>query len=289
MKKIFLYTVYTVVFALSSNAQNLVLNGGFETAVSPLPGGTSVPPYPAFLDDWSAANTDGEFIFDLTLAHTGTGFFSVLQNAGACPQTYWLGAASVFGGYDRVLQIIPVTASTTYQFSCWIRSGNSLRYSGYSDGNALIQIEEFAPVPAPLDSVSFFTPPSWGNLTRTFTTGPSCTAIAILFSGYSVNNVDVWVDDVSLTTETGFNNNYSGSYISVSPNPFEDELIVYSTKKPGIQLPVKIKMFDVSGREVLSKELSVNRKLITVNLNKGIYFVYIYTADGIEIKKVVKQ
>src|SRR6185503_21078158 len=87
-----------------SNSQNLILNGGFETATDVgWPYGNSLTPYPFFTDGWAAVDVDGEFMYSDTLAHTGTGFLSVLQNAGANPVVDWLGISSG-GGYDRAIQ-----------------------------------------------------------------------------------------------------------------------------------------------------------------------------------------
>src|ERR1044071_9269282 len=93
LQKIILSTLILIVIILNSAfSQNLLQNAGFETATVGLPFGTSLPAFPAVLDDWSAVNTDGEFLYDATLPHSGTGFMSVLQNAGANPVTDWLGA-----------------------------------------------------------------------------------------------------------------------------------------------------------------------------------------------------
>ena len=44
--------------------QNLILNPGFETAMTGPPIGDPLPPYPNVLDHWTAVNVDGEFIFN---------------------------------------------------------------------------------------------------------------------------------------------------------------------------------------------------------------------------------
>lgn len=177
--------------------QNLLLNAGFETATVGMPGGTPIPFYPATLDSWTAANTDGEFIYDLTKAHTGTGFLSVLQNAGANPVTPWTGVHSM-SGYDRAGQVVAVSPATDYQLDFWYKYGDGTRY-GYGAGDLILNIEQTSPSVSPLLSQTIPTTATWQQISISFTTGPTTTEIIVLFSAAGNSNTDIWIDDASLT------------------------------------------------------------------------------------------
>ncbi|MBK8845960.1 MAG: carbohydrate binding domain-containing protein [Bacteroidetes bacterium] len=189
--------------SLNSFAQNLVLNAGFETANVGLPFGSPIPFFPNVLDNWSAVNVDGEFMFDLSLAHSGTGFLSVLNNPNGNPQLPWLGTTNNGNGFDRVMQVVNVMPNTTYQLSFWVRHGDGLRYGGYDDGTLLVEVEEFTAVQQVIDSFHIDLTTAWTSYQYSFTTLPGTTSIALLFSCFGVDAADAWIDDVEVSIQGG--------------------------------------------------------------------------------------
>jgi hypothetical protein len=282
MKKL---TILFLFVCTMSHAQNLILNGGFETATVGLPTGTPFPPYPTFLDEWSAVTTDGEFMYDATLAHTGTGFMSVLQNAGANPRTFWLGLPPDFGGYDRAVQIVAVDPSTSYNLKFWVRSGEGLRYAGYGDGNLLVQIEQFSPSANVIDSMSVFTPDTWQQAEMNFTTGTFCTEIAVLFSSYDFLAVDAWVDDIVLELATDVRETALVE-VSVFPNPTTNELNLFTNTGEKYELII----YDSASRRVLEHTFTGSTTISMEKYPNGLY-VYDLLLDDVLVKtgKVVVE
>ncbi|HLG35660.1 MAG TPA: T9SS type A sorting domain-containing protein [Bacteroidia bacterium] len=287
--KAIIFLISMVLYADSVPAQNLIINGGFETATVGIPGGTSLPAYPTWLDNWSAVNVDGEFIYDLSYPHSGTGFLSVLQNAGGNPVSTWLGAPWSNGfGYDRAVQIVSVTPSTVYQLQFWARSGAGIRYGGYDEGTVLLQVEQFSPSPDTIGSFTVYTPLAWQQSGYTFTTGSTCTAVAILFSIYDTDAADAWIDDVDLHvgkptlihSVSGFN------FPSVFPTLFSDELKINS----GTEDEVTMVIYDTNAQKIIQKSFTDYTSLNTENISKGIYFYTLRSKNGlIKNGKIVKQ
>ena len=91
-----------------------------------------------------------------------------------------------------------------------------------------------------------------------------------------------------LASVVGINEFNSNEIIlSVSPNPFTDELVVRNSE---FGAKAKIKIQDIYGRLVYEqKPATVNRKLQTVNWQQGIYFVEVITEERRMVRKVVKQ
>lgn len=207
----------SLVFTGKLRAQNLLVNAGFETATVGLPGGTPIPAYPATLNSWSAVTVDGEYIYDLTRAHSGTGFLSVLQNAGANPVTPWLGMFSP-GGYDRAGQRVAILPSTQYQLSFWYKYGDGSRYT-YGAGSTVLQVEQLLPTNATIHSQVIPTTASWQYFSVNFTTGPAATDIIVLFSGVGPGNVDIWIDDAELIQGCALNVNLGNDTTVCSGNP----------------------------------------------------------------------
>lgn len=186
----------------TAGAQNMVVNGEFETASIGMPTGTPFPAYPATLDGWGAVNTDGEFILAPGLAHTGNGMMSVLENGGQNPTMPWLGAPNSFMGYDRAVQVVPVLPNQPYVLRYWYRAGDGSRY-GYGAGNAHVQVERHAPgfgeiaahlLPATLE---------WQQDSIVFNSGIGTTEVILLFSASGSGPTDTWYDDVELEPKDG--------------------------------------------------------------------------------------
>lgn len=280
----------------STKAQNLIVNGGLETAVfSGWPYGVIFPAYPEVLNSWSAVTTDGEFMFDTTgLPHTGTGFMSVLQNAGANMATNWLNAAFEFDGYDRAMQLIPVEANKEYTLKFWVRSGEGLRYAGYGAGTYLVQVEQFLPSPEVIGTYQGLTTAEWEDKDYNFVTGSSCTKIAILFSGMGSDAVDVWVDDISLyqENESGIENASSAASISVYPNPASGQ--VHLQWKDAPFGSVILKLVNAFGQVAYTQEEVIRdanyNPVIPLNVPPGMYLLQIiYNGNNLLHKNIMVQ
>lgn len=278
-----------VLNSASLPAQNLIINGGFETATVGIPTGTPLSAYPTWLDNWSAVNVDGEFMYDLSYAHTGTGFLSVLNNQGGNPVAAWLGAPwSTSFGYDRAIQIVPVSPSTAYELQFWVRSGAGLRYGGYDEGDALVQVEQLAPTPDTIVSYSVYTPLAWQQYGFTFITGSTCTSVAILFSIYGTDAGDAWFDDVDLHVgKLTMTNLMSRSVApSVYPTFFSGELKINS----GTSDESTITIYDSNAQKVLQKSFTEGTTLNTESISEGIYFYTLSNKNGlIKNGKLIRQ
>jgi len=294
IRKISLCMVITSVILLKySFSQNLAQNGGFETATVGLPNGTSFPAFPQTLDFWSAVNTDGEFLYDASLPHDGTGFMSVLQNAGANPATDWLGAPSDFSGYDRTIQLISVSGNATYTLRFWVRSGEGLRYDTYGAGTFFAQVEQYLPVPAPIDTIQGNTTADWEFHSLTFTTDASCTQIAILFSGFGADNNDVWIDDVEILEgkATGTNEFISSAGFSVYPNPSTGNFFI--DLKNFSSSHVEINVFNELGQQVYEQDENGKAGNLTEEIQldapPGIYFLQLKTPTVTQLRTITLQ
>jgi hypothetical protein len=188
--------------------QNLILNPGFETAMTGPPIGDPLPQYPNMLDHWTAVNVDGEFIFNSILANSGNGFLSVLQNANANSLIPWLGQAWNSNGFDRVGQIVNIIPLKDYKLEFWCRYGDGSRY-GYGSGDLVVQIEGVSPITTIISQV--VTPSNnWEKFDIIFSTGNNMTELMLLFSSMGPNNTDIWIDDVNLQSlEITSMNNFS--------------------------------------------------------------------------------
>ncbi|MBR9922241.1 MAG: T9SS type A sorting domain-containing protein [Bacteroidetes bacterium] len=263
-------------------AQNLVQNPGFETATVGPPTGTPIPAYPMELDHWSAVTTDGEFINDPALAHSGDGFLSVLQNPGAHNEEPWLNGTGVSGsGYDRVGQVVGVSPATEYVLTFWIRGGTGIRYN-YIEGDLYLQIEELSPMPEEILTVSVFADSSqWKEITYNFTTDEDADTVILLFSCKGEVGTDVWIDDVSLerVINSAADEVLALPDLKAFPNPASSELFL---EAPFVLDQPLIQISGVDGRRynlpVAIRERMVNVQ--TSDLAPGMYFVYLESGEN---------
>lgn len=201
MKNLYCSVTLVALGATSSTAQNLIVNGGFETATVPVPTGTPLPFYPNTLDGWGAVTTDGEFILGAAQAHTGNGFMSMLDNGGANTGAPWLGTSGG-AGYDRGFQEVDVDPSTSYTLTYWYRAGDGSRY-GYGAGSTAVQVEEVLPVNVSLINTQEPATSNWQLGSVQFTTGATTTRIIVMFSAMGSGPTDTWYDDVVLQESKG--------------------------------------------------------------------------------------
>ena len=179
---------------------NLILNSGFETALTGFPSGDPLPTYPVELNHWTAVNTDGEFILEPSYANSGSGFLSVLQNANANSLNSWLGN-NLFGSFDRVGQVVNVIPLQTYNIEFWARCGDGSRY-GYGSGNLLVEVEQILPVSLPIISQVFSPSLNFQQFNFSFTAGLNTSEVILLFSAYGSGNTDIWIDDISMISSS---------------------------------------------------------------------------------------
>ncbi len=71
--------------------------------------------------------------------------------------------------------------------------------------------------------------------------------------------------------------------LKIYPNPFKDELKIVSKDL------IQIKLMDVSGKEVLRKEINGEVTINTSQLSKGIYFIHVIGSSNIKPIKVIKD
>ena len=74
--------------------------------------------------------------------------------------------------------------------------------------------------------------------------------------------------------------------VSVYPNPAIDQVVVESQ---GTNME-KVTLYDLKGRTVYSESTTSNRIQVSVsNLQAGIYVLKVKTADGMAVKRIMKQ
>jgi len=99
----------------------------------------------------------------------------------------------------------------------------------------------------------------------------------------------LYLDDINLyaNNSTQVTNVLQQTNITVAPVPFTNFISVNSEKE-GVEF---YNLFDISGRLILQDKLNkqTNFTINTSEINSGIYFLHIITAQGKAIKKIVKQ
>lgn len=194
MKKALSLIVASAALPAASFA-NLLIDPGFEAFGTANGSGASFPPYPTINNGWSASATDGEVFITVAgrPAHGGSCYADLLQNAGANTNTFWNETNSSFVGYDRIVTLVSVTPSTTYDFSFWHAGGDRF---GYLSFNTLVQIQSMNTSDAA--SMTFATPGlyQWSQVTTQFTTDAGTTQLALQFSPTGTGNASTLIDDI---------------------------------------------------------------------------------------------
>ena len=134
-------------------------------------------------------------------------------------------------------------------------------------------------------------PVTWTLYTYTVTGIPTATDCKIAFRYYVTNGgptgangnvigLDAVAVDRPLSTDTFFKNNFS-----VYPNPAGNVININSISNTAIN---KIEISDAQGR--LVKTINESTSSININeLNSGVYFLKITTAQGIGTTKIIKK
>jgi hypothetical protein len=132
------------------------------------------------------------------------------------------------------------------------------------------------------------------NIPGTFTYTPALGAKLNAGSGQTLQ-VDFTPTDLTnyeVTSKTVFINVFLATALSevginkliISPNPVIDAFII-----SGIEGRIKIKLRDLNGRVILTKEVSNNEIISLANFSSGIYIVTIEDINGFISKKIVKK
>lgn len=72
--------------------------------------------------------------------------------------------------------------------------------------------------------------------------------------------------------------------IKIYPNPTEESFCI-----SGFEGVAAMKLIDISGKLILSKQITVNETILINNLSQGVYIVKLITAGGIVERKLVKK
>ena len=229
-----------------AGAQNLVVNGDFETASVGVPTGTPFPAYPSTLDGWGAVNTDGEFILAPGLAHTGNGLMSVLENGGQNPTGAWMGAPNAFMGYDRAVQVVPVLPGQPYVLRYWYRAGDGSRY-GYGAGDAFVQVERHAPGFGEMVVRQGAATADWQQDSIVFNSGVGTTEVILLFSAVGSGPTDTWYDDVELELKDGIATGIGNKGAPIGWSYASGRLVIQA---PAGTFGERVTLVDAAGRVV---------------------------------------
>jgi alpha-D-ribose 1-methylphosphonate 5-phosphate C-P lyase len=76
--------------------------------------------------------------------------------------------------------------------------------------------------------------------------------------------------------------------IMIYPNPANEEIKVIS-EQPTVN---SVEIYNLLGEKIYSTLITENRSAITINIatfSKGVYFVKVNTAKGMDVKKIVKE
>jgi hypothetical protein len=93
----------------------------------------------------------------------------------------------------------------------------------------------------------------------------------------------------TVITSVGITTINNDLQVSIFPNPTRNELTVYCPQFT-IGKKITLKLLDLFGKELLIESMrSNNYQLSTNDFPSGIYFLRIETADGVVVKKLVKQ
>jgi hypothetical protein len=132
---------------------------------------------------------------------------------------------------------------------------------------------------------------AWANHTYPVAAGSHVIKWTYIKDSYSSAGSDcAWIDNIifpSTTTIIGINNIVENDDFKVYPNPNNGQFYISSKS---LNSNTKIRVFDVSGRNILSQEVSVINGLVNLQLNnpqKGLYFIEICSENTKQVKKFV--
>ena len=103
--------------------------------------------------------------------------------------------------------------------------------------------------------------------------------------GYACPRIALITGDIALS-QLSVNEVLSASIANVYPNPASNNVTISVDAKYSVK---SIKLFDVTGREVLFTEAGNNVTLSLETLQAGYYFVNVYTTEGVASSKLIKE
>ena len=258
MKTKLLLTAILMAFVGALNAQNLLLNGDFET-----PG---------------AASNTFESWFTSTANEVRTQTYNPADDRTIDQTTcVRLSAVSNFSELKQTVTVVSgVTYNITYSGRAQAGAANGTGNSGQvlyceviEDGGATVAISNIA------TDVNT-------TLTTAYTVPAGITSITIKL--YKNSGI-AFFDNVSITESTLGIDDLKQFSFSSYPNPATDYL--YITAAKNIE---KIEVYNLLGKQVLRENISSRTKQVNVsNLSDGIYIMKAYIEDAVGSYKFVKQ
>ncbi len=116
-------------------------------------------------------------------------------------------------------------------------------------------------------------------------------SLGLAFNGYQ-NTYGGGIADAYLARFTAFDNTgvdaiQHGNGMNISPNPFNENVMI-TLKNPGTEMQLSI--VNLLGEQVLVKKISEAEQELELGfLADGVYTVYIYSAEGLMARKIIKQ
>ena len=131
---------------------------------------------------------------------------------------------------------------------------------------------------------------STGPYTYLWSNGDTTTSISGLYAGsYIVTVTDtngcVFMGAALVQCEVGIENYDLQNNMSIYPNPSNGLFVIAGSAKQSL-----VEVFNVIGENIYSAKSNSNKTEVNLSRQEaGVYFVKVKTADGIAVKKIVKQ
>lgn len=257
MKKIF--TILSLVtLGTAANAQNLVVNGGFENGLTP----------------WAAGTTSGYTA--PTIATTG-------GNQGPAYATYASPSATT-GFYQNV----PVTAGKTYVIEFWYKTTGSSAarlWSVYKNsGGAAVYTTTDATTDLFRTSNKYLpTAAAWTKYTAKMPAEATATSLDVAFRAYSGQTTSY--DDILAYEE--------GTMATIDPKTFDKKVKMNTlvAETLTLELPSKstVNIYSIDGKLVSSNRVNSGESINVSKLQKGNYIVTVEDGTNKVSRKIVKK
>lgn len=157
--------------------------------------------------------------------------------------------------------------------------------------NVLLSTDGGSTFPTTLLTITTAQMSAW--TTQTFTTAATSATSVLRFISTDKGTHDVGIDNlsVSLSSTTGINTTASNEGFDVFPNPGDGSVINFKIPETQIKT-AEIKLFDLSGREIISKEVNADKPYFTLmlgenKLSPGVYLVAATFGDKQFRKRIV--
>lgn len=309
MKKI-TFSLLVMALCKTSPAQNLIVNGGFETHTGcpstyglvpnctnwTNPSSITTPDFfhACGSNNWTVPqNTQGN-----QTAHGGDGYIGLIA--------YY---AVEWQEYAQVSLPAPLQADSCYHFEMYVSLGDNSMYatdelSAYFSPTSISGFSPAGPLPyTPQinNSIGFINDfNNWMLYTGDFVAAggeqyiiignfKTFTATNITPSGTGgMNQSFIYIDDVSLTLNvcTGINELSQAGSTAIFPMPFKNQLSISAHNNT----PVELTIYNCNSQKIMEHTFSGNTQLNTDFLSKGMYFYVLRDKKGIVNKgKIIKE